>query len=348
MAPVTNERVLFNSIPEGYPEPGKTVLYDTSQTIDLDNSPLDGGILVKVIELSIDPYMRGRMRDNIGGGIPPFAIGEPIQNFGIGLVLRSENNGYKKGDYVYGFLPFFNYTIIQPPMDPTSFEYLRIIDNKYNLPLSVFIGAAGMPGQTAFMAWKEFAKAKKGETVFVSSGAGAVGSIVIQLAKQDGLKVIASAGSEEKVQFMKECGADVAFDYKTTSTKEMLENEGPIDIYWDNVGGETLDLALTYANFNARFLECGMIEGYNTGFTPVNNIFQIISKTITIHGVSVNALHSKYQAQFYDEVPRMIGEGKLKYREHVWHGLDKAGEALLAVQDGSNKAKAVVRVADAQ
>ncbi|KAF9001013.1 alcohol dehydrogenase [Cyathus striatus] len=330
MAPVTNARVLFNSIPEGYPEPGKTVLYDTSQTIDLDNSLLDDGILVKVIELSIDPYMRGRMRDKIGGGIPPFSIGEPIQNFGIGLVLRSENEGYKKGDYVYGFLPFVNYTIIQPPTDPTSFAYLRIIDNKYNLPLSVFIGAAGMPGQTAFMAWKEFAKA-----------------IVIQLAKHDGLKVIASAGSEEKVQFMKECGADVAFDYKTTSTKDVLEKEGPIDIYWDNVGGDTLDLALTYANFNGRFLECGMIEGYNTGFTPVNNIFQIISKTITIHGVSVNALHSKYQAQFYDEVPRMIGEGKLKYREHVWHGLDKAGEALLAVQDGSNKAKAIIRVADA-
>ncbi|KAF8996528.1 hypothetical protein BDQ17DRAFT_1411744 [Cyathus striatus] len=351
MAPVTNARVLFNSVPQEYPEPGKTILHDTSQTIDIDNAPLNGGILVKVLELSIDPFMRGRMREvnpnDEKSYIPRFTLGEPIDNFALGLVLRSEKDGFKKGDHVYGFLPFVNYAIIQPSTDPNSISYLRVIENKHHIPWSVFVGTAGMPGKTAYMGWKEFSHAKKGETVFVSTGAGGVGSIVIQLAKQDGLKVIASASSEEKVQFMKECGADVAFNYKTESTKEVLEKEGPIDIYWDNVGAETLDLALANAKSNARFIECGMISGYNTGFTPIKNIFQIVAKTITLYGLFVNSLHPKYEEKFYEDVPRMIKEGQIKYREHIWNGLDKAGEALLAVQDGSNKAKAVVHVAEA-
>jgi len=196
-----------------------------------------------------------------------YPLGEPIVNFGVGVVIRSEFSGVKAGDHIYGILPFQHYFI------KDNLDYLKILENPYNLPWSTFVGVLGMPGQTAYMAWKEYSKAKKGEIAFVSGGAGAVGSIVIQLAKLDGLKVITCAGSEEKVKFVKEIGADVAFNYKTTSINEILEKEGPIDVYWDNVGGETLDAALMNASTGARFIECGMISGYNTGGQPVKVLY---------------------------------------------------------------------------
>ncbi|KAF8811022.1 NAD(P)-binding protein [Phlegmacium glaucopus] len=341
MAPVKNGRLLFNSVPAGYPEPGKTTVYDTTETIDLHKVALNGGFLIKTLELSIDPYMRGRMREaTTKSYIPPFAIGEPLANYGIGVVLRSEFPGVKSGDHVYGPLPFQNYTI------QNNLNQLRIFENPRNLPWSTFIGVLGMPGQTAYMAWKEYSKAKKGETVFVSGGAGAVGSLVIQLAKLDGLKVIGSAGSDEKVRFMKEIGADVAFNYKTTSTTEVLEKEGPIDVYWDNVGGSTLEAALSNATTGARFIECGMISGYNVDGQPINNLMEIIRKSITMQGFIVGGLIPKYNDQFYAELTPKIASGEIQHREHVYDGLVNGGEAMLAVQKGWNTAKAVIHVAD--
>ncbi|KAF8811014.1 NAD(P)-binding protein [Phlegmacium glaucopus] len=343
MAPVTNGRLLFNSVPTGYPEPGKTTVYDTTETIDLQQVALNGGFLIKTLELSIDPYMRERMEGvTAKSSIPPFefAIGEPLANYGIGVVLRSEFPGVKSGDHVYGSLPFQNYTI------QNNLGQLKIIENSYNLPWSTFIGVLGMPGQTAYVAWKEYSKAKKGEIVFVSSGAGAVGSLVIQLAKLDGLKVIGSAGSDEKVQFMKEIGADVAFNYKSTSTTEVLEKEGPIDVYWDNVGGSTLDAALSNATTGARFIECGMISGYNTDGQPVKNLGEIVRKSITMQGFVWLYLVPKYNDQFYADLTPKIASGEIQHREHVYDGLVNGGEAILAVQKGWNTAKAVIHVTD--
>ncbi|KAF8986578.1 hypothetical protein BDQ17DRAFT_1335544 [Cyathus striatus] len=351
MTPVINARVIFNSVPEGYPEPGKTTVYDTTQTIDLDTAPLNGGVLLKILEVSIDPYLRGKMRAPIEKSYsPPFTLGEPIDSFAVAVVVRSEKEGFKKGNHVYGILPT---------------EELRILNNKHNLPWSVYVGAAGMPGKSAYMAWKEYSYAKKGETVYVSTGAGPVGStsssfsshrllsspqtpfvLVIQLAKQSGCRVIGSAGSDDKVTFMKECGADVAFNYKTESVWDVLEREGGlICSYWDNVGGDTLDAALEFAKIGGRFIECGMISGYNTGGAVIKNILHVVDKSLSIYGFVVFRLHEKYETQFYEEVPQLLAEGKLKYSEHVWEGLDKAGEAILAVQKGLNRAKAVVKVA---
>ncbi|KAG5734297.1 Zinc-type alcohol dehydrogenase-like protein PB24D3.08c, partial [Termitomyces sp. T112] len=157
---------------------------------------------------------------------------------------------------------------------------------------------------------------------------------------------IASAGSDEKVAFMKSIGADVAFNYKTMKTVEVLEKEGPVDVYWDNVGGETLDAALMAANVNARFIVCGMISGYNTGGQPVKNLMQVIAKCITLQGFSVHILETKYGTEFYEIIPKRLGSGELKYTEELTDGLDKVGEVILRVQKGENKAKAVVKVAD--
>ncbi|KAF8891568.1 hypothetical protein CPB84DRAFT_1826199 [Gymnopilus junonius] len=342
MAPVANGRVLFNSYPTGYPEPGKTAVYDTTETIDLDTVSLNGGFLLKTLDISIDPYLRGRMvQPTTSSYSSSWEIGQVINSHAVGIVLRSENSDVKVGDHIVGMLEHKQYSVIK------SLEGLRVIDNPSKLPWSAFVGVLGMPGQTAFMAWREYSSAKKGETVFVSTGAGSVGSLVIQLAKLDGLKVIASAGSDEKVQFMKEVGADVAFNYKTTKTEEVLVKEGPIDIYWDNVGGETLEAAIDAAKLNARFIECGMISAYNTGYSfPIRNFFQIIGKSLTFHGFVIGRLVAKWGAEFYKTIPPLVASGQIKFKEHIYKGLEADGDVLLAVQKGTNNGKAIVHVAD--
>ncbi|KAJ7663236.1 hypothetical protein DFH06DRAFT_1042409 [Mycena polygramma] len=347
MAPQTNARVLFNSVPTGYPVPGETTVYDTSETIDVATHPLNGGFLVKTLVLSVDPYMRGMMNRKKSYyecplcGSPALKMSS-LCGFGVGVVVRSENSEVQVGKHVYGMgVPHQEYFVL-PNMDGYIF-----LEKHPHLSWTAYVGAAGMPGKTAFAGWKEFARAKKGETAFVTTGAGPVGAMVIQLAKRDGLKVIACAGSEDKVQFMREIGADVAYNYKTTDTGEVLAREGPIDVYWDNVGGDFLEAALQNAAVYGRFLECGMITGYNsgTGQQGIKNLNQTYMKSLTISGVAVFRL-SKYDEEFYATVPKQLASGELKQMEDVSYGLDKIGDVILAVQTGANKGKAVVVVAE--
>ncbi|KAF7375770.1 NAD P-binding protein [Mycena sanguinolenta] len=329
MAPATNGRVIFAKVPKDFPVPGETTVYDTTQTIDIDGVPLSGGFLVKTLVLSVDPYFRGKMRTpEKKSYFPPFTLGEPIESHGVGVVLRTDNAEVAVGKYVYGMIPHQEYSIFP------NMQRLNFIEKNPKLPWTVFVGAAGMPGQTSYYGWKELSQAKKGETAFITAGAGPVGSMVIQLAKRDGLKVIASAGSDEKVELMKQIGADVAFNYKTTNTREVLEREGPIDMqihpkgcrYWDNVGGEILEAALDNANTYGRFIECGMISGYNTGPKGIKNLNQIIQKSVTMTGLLVFRFHDKYEKEFYEVVPAALASG----------GAEK----------GSNTGKAVVIVAE--
>ncbi|KAJ7207356.1 hypothetical protein C8J57DRAFT_1613372 [Mycena rebaudengoi] len=338
MAPIQNARVIFGAVPKDFPIPGETTIYDTTETIDLDAVPLEGGILIKALALSVDPFLRGLMiepgTDHYAAG---YEIGKSIWGFGVGVIVRSEEPAYAPGKRVYGFpIQFQEYSVIAKP----AAIGLRILERHPELPWTVYLG------KTAYMAWKEFSNAKMGETAFITTGAGPVGSLVIQLAKQAGMKVIASAGSEEKVEFMKEIGADVAFNYKTTDTREVLKKAGPIDVYWDNVGGDILDAALEYAAIKARFLECGMISGYNTGPQGIKNLGQLIGKSISMHGIVVSRLQPKYDEEFYATVPAKIVTEEIKYREEVSRGLDKVGDIMLSVQKGTNKAKAVIIVAN--
>ncbi|KAJ7471669.1 alcohol dehydrogenase [Mycena galericulata] len=341
MAPITNARVLFAAIPKDFPIPGETTIYDASQKIDLETVPLNGGFLVKTLVLSIDPYMRGRMRAAEEKSYSEaFILGAPIDGYGVCVVLRSENPNVAPGKYIYGTFPHQQYTVL-PSLDGITF-----LEKHPKLSWTVFVGVAGMPGKTAFMGWKTFSRAKKGETAFITAGAGPVGSMVVQLAKRDGLKVIASAGSEQKVKFLKEIGADVAFNYKTTDTREVLAREGPIDVYWDNVGGEILDAALEHAAINGRILECGTISGYNTGYQGVKNIHLTWAKSLTISGILVFRLQGKYDKEFYATIPQALAAGEIKYTEDVSHGLESVGDAILRVQQGRNTGKAVVVVAE--
>ncbi|KAJ7081232.1 chaperonin 10-like protein [Mycena epipterygia] len=330
MAPTTNKRVLFAEIPQGYPVPGKTTVYDASETIDVENVPLNGGFLLKTLVLSIDPYMRGRMRSaDKPSYATAFKLGAPLQGHGIGVVVRSENAEVSVGQYIHGTeIPHQEYSIL------SDFKELTVLQKDPTLPWTVFVGAAGMPGKTAYMGWKEFSHAKKD-------------LMVIQLAKRDGLKVIASAGSEEKLQFMKEIGADVVFNYKTTNTREVLAREGPINVYWDNVGGESLDAALEYATIYTRIIELILLVGYNTaGYEGIKNMNYVFEKSLTISGLLVFRLLSKYDQEFYATIPRALAAGEIKYKEEVTKGLETVGDAILRVQEGKNHGKAVVVVAE--
>ncbi|KAI0319232.1 alcohol dehydrogenase [Amylostereum chailletii] len=346
MAPVRNGRHTFAEIPTdaGLIAPGKHLKYDDSQTIDLDNVPLGGGFLIKTLVLSVDPYMRWRMREaHIPSYSPAFEIGKPLNGHGVGVVTRSETPDMQPGDHLYG--PGFLHQEYFVAKDPK--EYERIV-NEIGVPWSLYVGVLGMPGQTAWFAWKEFSKVKKGQTVFISAVAGAVGNVVAQLAKLDGMKVIGSTGSDEKVMYARSLGVDVAFNYKKESTEEILKREGPIDIYWDNVGGEALDLALKYASDGAQFIECGLTSIYNNESQayPYQNMFSIVANQISIHGFRVGALASKWAELYYREVPRLLKDGKLKPEEDRSYGLENVGEAFLQISTGDNKGKKVVIVAE--
>jgi len=298
---------------------------------------LNGGVLLKILVLALEPYLLARMRPFMPSR---YQIGESIEGYGIGIVVRSENPAFQIGDHLHGCYPFQEYSIHHDTAP------LRKIHNEYNLPLSVFVGILGMSGQTAYFGWKEYSRAKKGEVVFVTSGAGGVGSLVIQLAKRDGLKVIASAGSDDKVEFLKELGADVAFNYKTTRTSEVLKKEGPIDVYWDNVGGEVLEAALYAAAKHARFIECGMIAGYSGEAKPISNLITVVPKEISIHGFVVNTLSPKYLETFQQEVPALVARKELAYREDITRGLENAEVAFDKFIKGKFIGKSVVIVAD--
>ncbi|EED79661.1 predicted protein [Postia placenta Mad-698-R] len=333
MPPIKNGRVLFNETPTDHPVPGRTTVYDGSQTIDPDMVPLNGGFLVKTLVVSIEPLILRKM--NL-----LYVIGQPISNFGVGVVLRSEDSAFKPGDHVYsGDILFQEYFVA------TDTSLFQVLENKQNLPWSVYVGVCGMPGQTAHHGWREFAHAPKGKVAFVSSGAGPVEATVIQLAKQDGLKVIASAGSDEKVEFVKSLGADVAFNYKKEQIADVLQREGPTDIYWDNVGGETLEAAINAAAIGGRFIECGMVSGYNKETPyPVKNLMLIVVKELQILGFLSSSLQTKHLANFYREIPPAVARGEIKYFEDRRLGLENVGETILDMLTGQIKGKSVIVV----
>ncbi|KAL1673180.1 hypothetical protein EV122DRAFT_283263 [Schizophyllum commune] len=338
----TNGKAIFNeTIASGYPAPGRTIRYDNSETIDLDNVPLEGGILVKALVLSVDPYFRGLMAEK--SDVPGFVLGEPLVGYGIGLILRSDSPAWVAGDNIYGMLPHQHYAVLPS----SNLASLRKITKLSHLSWAAYLGAAGMPGLTAYSGWKEYAlRDGKGLTVFVTAANGPVGSMVVQLAKRAGYNVIASAGADGKVDFVKRIGADVTFNYKTEDTEKVLSEHGPIDVYWDNVGGKTLEIALAHANLGARFIECGMVSVYNSKPYGVKNLHLLYTKHITLNGFTVMILGEKYLDEFLAEIPPQLASGEIQHMEDLTYGLDKVGEAVLAVQKGDNRGKAVVVVAE--
>ena len=247
---VQNKGLVYKSHPSGWPVPGEHFAVET-RSFDLDAPPPKDGLIVKNFYISFDPYLRGRMRDpSVQYYSTAFQLGRPLNNFGIAKVLKSDNAEFKEGDVVLGYFSIEEYSSITGEIANAAkglFTGVRKLENPYNLDPKYFVGALGMPGLTAFSSLYEIGKPKKGETIFVSAASGAVGQIVGQLAKHEGMKVIGSVGSDDKLDFIiKELGFDGGFNYKKEKADEALTRLAPngISIYYENVGGEQLDAAL--------------------------------------------------------------------------------------------------------
>lgn len=241
---VQNKGVIFKSVPKGWPVPGENLALETRE-FDPNAAPPIGGMTTKNYSVSFDPYQRGRMRaPETESYSPPFELGKPITNSGVAKVLKSDNDKFKEGDLVVGMMPTEEYSTIEGAV---ANNYFRKLDNPYHLDPKLYIGALGMTGLTAYSSFYDIGKPQKGETILISAASGAVGQIVGQLAKHEGLTVIGSVGSDEKLEFIqKELGFDTGFNYKKEKPTDALKRLAPkgIDIYYENVGGEHLDAAL--------------------------------------------------------------------------------------------------------
>ncbi|MGW8376309.1 NADP-dependent oxidoreductase [Streptomyces sp. ODS28] len=325
------------SRPQGWPAPEDFALRERPVA-----DPAQGQILVRNEHISVDPYMRGRMND-VKSYVPPFQLDEPMEGAAVGVVVASQAEGFAPGDHVMHMSGWREYATLDAA-DVTK------VDPQL-APLSAYLGVLGMPGLTAYAGLLEVASFQKGDVVFVSGAAGAVGSQVGQIAKLKGAaKVIGSAGSDEKVRVLKEeYGFDEAFNYKAGPVAEQLKQAAPegIDVYFDNVGGEHLEAAIGALHVHGRVTVCGMISMYNSTEPPAapRNLMQVVGKRLRIQGMLVRD-HGALQPQFFQEVSSWIRSGDLKYRETVVHGIEHTVDAFLGMLRGENTGKMVVTLGE--
>ncbi|TXL92404.1 NADP-dependent oxidoreductase [Streptomyces sp. IB2014 016-6] len=320
--------------PHGWPKAEDVALREVPVT-----EPGEGRILVRNKHFSVDPYMRGRMND-VKSYTPPFKLDHPMDGGAVGEVVASNADGFAVGDHVLHGLGWREYA--QVPA-----RYAVKVDASL-APLSAYLGVLGMPGLTAYAGLFEVASFKEGDAVFVSGAAGAVGSQVGQLARIKGAsRVIGSAGSDDKVKLLvEEYGFDAAFNYKSGgSVKEQLKEAAPdgIDVYFDNVGGEHLEAAISSFNLHGRATICGMISLYNsTEAAPApRNLAQVIGKRLRLQGMLVGD-HQALQPQFVKDVAGWLASGELKYRETSVEGIDNGFDAFLGLLRGENTGKMIV------
>ena len=322
----------LKSRPQGMPS------HDNFELRNIELPPLSEGMIrVRNHWLSVDPYMRGRMND-VKSYVPPFQVGEPMEGGAIGEVLESTAEGFAPGDFVQHMGGWRDEAVV-PARAAQKLPALGARPEQ-------FLGVLGVTGLTAYFGLLDAASAKEGDVVFVSAAAGAVGSVVVQIAKAKGMTVIGSAGGPDKCEFVRSLGADQVIDYKAGSVLKSLAAAAPdgIDVYFDNVGGEDLDAALALARNNARFAICGMIEGYNKGEpTALRFIMRIIAARIRLKGFIVFDYFPRI-AEFYAEMAPWVASGVVKSRETVVEGLENMPDAFLGLFKGENIGKMLVKL----
>lgn len=319
--------------PHGWPEAEDFALREAEVT-----APAEGRVLVRNLHFSVDPYMRGRMND-VKSYTPPFKLDHPMDGGAVGEVVASAAEGFEVGDHVLHGLGWREYASVPA-------QHAVKVDASL-APLSAYLGVLGMTGLTAYAGLFEVASFKEGDAVFVSGAAGAVGSQVGQMARIKGAsRVIGSAGSDEKVKLLVEkYGFDAAFNYKNGPVGQQLKDAAPdgIDVYFDNVGGDHLEAAISSFNVGGRATICGMIAQYNnTEATPgPRNLALVIGKRLRLTGMLVND-HKHLQQQFTEDVSGWIASGELKYDETIVEGIEHGYDAFAGMLRGENTGKMIV------
>ncbi|MGA5823939.1 NADP-dependent oxidoreductase [Kitasatospora sp. NPDC094028] len=321
--------------PQGWPVPADFALVEAPV-----RTPGPGEILVRNAFLSVDPYMRGRMND-VKSYVPPFRLGQAMDGGAVGYVVASGDEAFAPGDAVLHGLGWREYATLDArhavKVDPQA------------APLSAYLGVLGMPGLTAYAGLLAVGGLKEGDRVFVSGAAGAVGSLVGQIAKLKGASlVVGSAGSAEKVaRLVDEYGFDAAFDYKKGPVAEQLAQAAPdgIDLYFDNVGGDHLEAAIGALTVHGRAVLCGAIAQYNDTSAPAapRNLALAIGKRLRLEGMLVGD-HADLRPQFTADLAGWLRSGELRYEETVVDGFENTAEAFLDLLRGVNTGKMVVRL----
>jgi len=333
MSNIINHEVRLASRPNGFPTSANFTL------AQVDLPPLQElEVLVRNSFMSVDPYMRGRMNEG-KSYVSAFELGKPLEGGAVGEVIASRADEFQAGDAVTSNFGWREYFIASP-------RDLQPVEREFQ-PLSAYLGVLGMTGMTAW-AGLNLVDVKAGDAIYISGAAGAVGNVAGQLAKLRGCRVIGSAGSMEKVLFLREeCGFDNAFDYNVGPVLEQLNLGAPegIDVYFDNVGGATLEAALSAMRVHGRIIECGGIAGYNDEKPQPgpSNLFNMITKRLTMKGLLVRDWLDR-KGEFEEEVGRYLRAGKLKNKETVVEGINHAVAAFIGLFEGKNVGKMVVKL----
>ncbi|TXD49240.1 NADP-dependent oxidoreductase [Polaribacter sp. IC073] len=328
--------IVLKNRPEGKPTVSnfQFITEDTTLTIN------KGEVLLEATYVSVDPYLRGRM-SAAKSYIPSFELNKPIQSGVVAKVIESKNDNFKEGDFVYGMLSWKTKQV------SNGEGLLKVDDSK--APLSTYLGVLGMTGLTAYLGLNQIGKPVAGETIVVSGAAGAVGSVVGQIAKILGLRVIGIAGTDEKIEMLKtKFGFDAGINYNTSKDINAdIKAAAPsgVDIYFDNVGGPISDAVLFNINRFARIIVCGAISVYNNIETPKSVSVQpfLIKNSALMQGFIV----SNYADKFPEAMQHLSGwlaDGKLTYTETIVDGFDTIPNAFIDLFEGKNKGKMVVKI----
>lgn len=336
MGTTMNRQVLLAARPNGLPKASAWQMQSVALT-----PPGVGQVLVRIVYISLDPAMRGWMNEG-HSYIAPVGLGEVMRAGAIGQVIESNDAAFVPGDWVSGGFGVQEYVTVNA-------QHIEKIDIRKLAP-TVYLNILGMPGMTAYFGLFDIGQPKAGETVVVSGAAGAVGATVGQLAKHHGCRVIGIAGGPRKCTYVKnELGFDEVIDYKSEELHIALKRTCPqgIDVYFDNVGGDTLDAVLTCLRLNARIIICGAISQYNTttAIQGPTNYLSLLVHRARMQGMVVLDYQKRYHEARAAMLPQLLN-GKLKSREDVVKGIENFNDALLMLFSGANNGKLVLQIAD--
>ena len=333
--PAINKQITLAARPSGMPKLSDFKLVESPVP-----EPGPGEFVVRMLYVSVDPYMRDRMND-VKSYAPPVQIGEVMGAGAVGKVVASQNAQFQAGDMVEGFFGWQQFGV-------SNGTWVRKIDPTL-APVSTALGVLGMPGLTAYFGLLDIGKPRAGETVVVSGAAGAVGSLAGQIAKIQGCRVVGIAGSDQKVAWLRdELGFDAALNYKTSTnyTAKLAElcPKG-VDVYFDNVGGAITDAVFPLINTGARVVVCGQIAQYNADKleTGPRLLWHLIVKQARAEGFLVFQYASRY-AEGLKQMAEWLKAGKLKYREQFVDGIENTPRAFIGMLQGENTGKQLVRV----
>lgn len=331
-----NEQIVLNERPEGLPK-DDTFKYETIQTPE----PSTGEVQLKSIYISVDPYMRGRMNDS-KSYVKPYGIGKPIDGHVLAKVIKSEVEYLEEGDYVTGVLPW------QRIITTDANQVTKIPSTE--VPLHLYLSILGMPGMTAYTGLLEIGKPKEGETVVVSAASGAVGSVVGQIAKIKGAKVVGIAGGKEKTQYLTyTLGFDAAVDYKGDDFEAQLAASVPngIDVYYENVGGKLSDEVFKHLNTFARVPVCGAISTYNNTQTEMGPRIQetLVKSQALMQGFVVGQFAEHFK-EASEQLAKWVAEDKIKSQVTIDEGFDQLPNAFRKLFSGENFGKQVVKISE--